>query len=220
MLRSSKVLVASLILGWTLMGWAETPLRQYPQLTVFVTDSAGAAEHLIADAERGAARVFHQAGVDVAWVNCGMRAERPSDSRCDAPIMAADLVVRIVPRARTLPQRIFGVSFLANGRGVYADVFLDHIRQLREVDKQASLAAILGDVIAHELGHLLLGSNAHSREGIMQAHWEPEQVHRIATGQMLFTAEQAMRMRSRVASLQKKESDLANARGCEPLGKL
>jgi hypothetical protein len=207
MLRWSKTSVASLILGWALMGWAETPRRQYSQLTVFVTDGAGASEHLIADAERGATRVFHQAGVDVEWVNCGIRAERPPDSRCDTPVMAADLVVRIVPRARALPQGIFGVSFLANGTGTYADVFLDHIRGLLEVDKQVSLAAILGDVMAHELGHLLLGSNAHSRDGIMQAHWEPEQVHRIATGQMLFTAEQGERMRSRIMALQKASRD-------------
>jgi hypothetical protein len=207
MLRSSKASVASLILGWALMGWAETPLRPYPQLTVFVTDGAGASERLIADAERGATRVFHQAGVDVEWVNCGMKGERPSDSLCDAPIMAADLVVRIVPRARTLPQGIFGVSFLANGMGAYADVFLDPIRELLEVDKQVSLAAILGDVMAHELGHLLLGSNAHSRDGIMQAHWEPEQLHRIATGQMQFTAEQALRMQPRITSLQKASRD-------------
>jgi hypothetical protein len=207
MVRSSKASVASLILGWALMGWAETPSRQYSQLTVFVTDGAGASEHLIADAERGATRVFHQAGVDVEWVNCGLGPERPADSRCDTPMMAADLVVRIVPRARTLPQGIFGVSFLANGTGAYADVFLDHIRGLLEVDKQVSLAAILGDVMAHELGHLLLGSNAHSRDGIMQAHWEPEQVHRISTGQMLFTAEQALRMRTRITSLRKASRD-------------
>src|SRR5262245_59711129 len=35
----------------------------------------------------------------------------------------------------------------------------------------ASLPKMLGSAIAHEIGHLLLRSQAHSAEGIMQARW-------------------------------------------------
>jgi hypothetical protein len=112
-------------------------------------------------------------------------------------------VVHIVPRARTLPPGVFGVSFLAHDAGAYADVFFDPIERLRQVRKEISLGEILGYVMAHELGHLLLGSNAHSREGIMQAHWESQQLHSVTRGQLLFTPAQAAKMRSKIASLQK-----------------
>jgi hypothetical protein len=82
-------------------------------------------------------------------------------------------------------------------------VFFDPIQQLRALNKGPSLAAILGDVIAHELGHLLLGSNTHSREGIMQPHWQAEQLGRIAKGQMHFTPEQASKMRTKLVVRQK-----------------
>ena len=52
---------------------------------------------------------------------------------------------------------------------------------------------ILGCVIAHELGHLLLGSNSHSDEGIMQPRWDPNQVRQLMMGTLLFTPEQSKR---------------------------
>jgi hypothetical protein len=158
---------------------------------------------LVADAERHADRVFLRAGLNVDWVNCGGGPDASLDSRCAGTIPTGDLVVRIVPRARTLAEGIFGVSFVAGDTGTYADVFFDPIQQLRALNQGPSLAAILGDVIAHELGHLLLGSNAHSRDGIMQPHWQAEQLGRIAKGQMQFTPEQASRMRTKLIVRQK-----------------
>ncbi len=211
MLRVSKGLAVFCMLGWALSGWAEEAPRGNPHLTVFVSNDAGASDHVIAEAERDATRIFQRAGVDVDWVHCLRAGARDENPGCGGQTVMMDLAVRIVPHARTLPPEIFGVSFLADGRGAYADVFLDPIQRLREVDQHVSLAAILGDVMAHELGHLLLGSNAHSREGIMQPHWEGQQLRGIAMGQMRFTAEQAERMRSRIVSLQKKSTPVLAA---------
>jgi hypothetical protein len=201
--RISKALAILWVVGWALMGWAEHEMKSFPHLTVFVTDRAGATAGLVADAERHAERVFLRAGLNVDWVNCGGGPDASLDSRCARTIPIGDLVVRIVSRARTLSDGIFGVSFVADDTGTYADVFFDPIQQLRALNKGPSLAAILGDVIAHELGHLLLGSNAHSREGIMQPHWQAEQLGRIAKGQMHFTPEQASKMRTKLVVRQK-----------------
>jgi hypothetical protein len=207
MLRVLMGFVALWVLGWALLGWTEEAPRRNPQLAVFVMNDADASDQTIVDAERDAARVFQRAGVDVDWMNCGRADAGERYPRCGGQNMTAALVVRLVPRARTLSPGILGVSFLAHDTGTYADIFFDPIQQLRDLDKQVSLAAILGNVIAHELGHLLLGSNAHSAEGIMQPHWDAQLLHGITTGQMRFTAEQSARMRGRVASLQKKNYD-------------
>ena len=52
--------------------------------------------------------------------------------------------------------------------------------------------------MAHELGHLLLGSNAHSSTGIMRAHWQGEELHRLSRGSLEFTSEQADHMRGKL----------------------
>jgi hypothetical protein len=50
---------------------------------------------------------------------------------------------------------------------------------------------ILGSVVAHEVGHLLLGLNSHTSAGVMQPHWERNQVRQVMTGVLLFTHEQS-----------------------------
>jgi len=55
---------------------------------------------------------------------------------------------------------------------------------------------ILGDVVAHEIGHLLLGSRAHSATGIMRGWWDRAQLQRALTGRQLFTPEQSARIRA------------------------
>ena len=87
-----------------------------------------------------------------------------------------------------------------NGGGPFADVFFDRFKTLRSENVRPVEASMLGHVMAHEIGHLLLGSNAHSRHGIMQARWKRDQLRSIATGGLLFTPEQAVEMRSKVLS--------------------
>ncbi len=201
MLGRSRVWVVVLMMTVSLWGWAGEAGN--PQLTVFVIERAGTPARVLTGAERNAAQVFRQAGVDVGWVNCD---ERKSEAACEK-ISHADLIVHMIPRARTLSGEVFGVAFVENSAGVYADVFVDPIQRLHEQDRTVSLSPILGDVLAHEIGHLLLRSNAHSREGIMQAHWQAEQLHRVAKGQMRFTKEQAIKMRTRVSSLHNDQRD-------------
>ena len=52
---------------------------------------------------------------------------------------------------------------------------------------------------SHEIGHLLLGLNAHSASGIMQAEWRREQLNRILKNQLVFTPAQAKIMRAEAA---------------------
>ena len=73
-------------------------------------------------------------------------------------------------------SEVFGVAFLSDeGTGCYSDVFYDRAMELH-ADWHVGLSDILGSVMAHELGHLLLGSNSHSPAGVMRAHWQGEEL--------------------------------------------
>jgi hypothetical protein len=94
---------------------------------------------------------------------------------------------------------VFGVAFLSDeGTGCYSDVFYDRALELH-ADWNVSLSDILGNVMAHELGHLLLGSNSHSGAGIMRAHWQGEELHRLSRGNLRFTSEQSNHMRGKLS---------------------
>jgi hypothetical protein len=200
--HKTRIWAAWWMLGWSLLASAGEPTKDNPQVTVFVNDSASAPERIVLAAEQSAGRVFHQAGVEVEWMNCGAQDGNRSHTQCRDNMMSPSLVVRIISHARTLGDDIFGVSFVDHDSGTYADLFFEPIEQLHQQNRDISLAPILGDVLAHELGHLLLGSNAHSRDGIMQPHWTREQLRRVAMGQMRFSKEQAATMRTRIASSQ------------------
>ena len=109
------------------------------------------------------------------------------------------LGVRIMHRSARSTSEVFGVAFLsAEGTGCYSDVFFDEAMNLH-ADWNVSLPEILGGVMAHELGHLLLGSNSHSRAGIMRAHWQGEELNLLSRGNLRFTSEQGEHMRGKLS---------------------
>ncbi len=104
------------------------------------------------------------------------------------------LAVRVVSGSRLATNEVFGVAFLsADGEGCYSDVFYDRVMELH-ANWNVSLPDTLGNVMAHELGHLLLGSNSHSGMGIMRAHWQSEELRRLSLGGLWFTNQQADHM--------------------------
>ena len=59
--------------------------------------------------------------------------------------------------------------------------------------------AAWGHAMAHEIGHLLKGSNSHSPQGLMSKHWYANELQAAAMGSLNFTAEDASLMRPRLA---------------------
>ena len=194
-----RILAAFWVVGCALLLTGEAT-AQNPQMTVFVSDDANATERVVVGAEANAGRIFRQAGVDVRWVNCRAKGRSQSEPGCGvSTTLSPTLLVRIIPHARTLGDDIFGVSFLDHDAGTYADLFFEPIKQLHEQNKNIPVSSILGSVLAHEMGHLLLGWNAHSPVGIMQPRWNKEQLQSIAMGRMCFSNEQAAKMHGRIA---------------------
>jgi len=79
--------------------------------------------------------------------------------------------------------------------GTIADIYTDRLTDLT-CGRKWALGPILGELIAHEIGHLLLGPDSHCTGGIMRPHWGERDLEEAQRGQMLFTAQQAERMRA------------------------
>jgi hypothetical protein len=62
-------------------------------------------------------------------------------------------------------------------------------------------AKILGYVMAHEVGHILLARGAHSFTGIMRSHWNRFEILSIERSLLRFTNEQARSIRQTVADV-------------------
>jgi len=87
-------------------------------------------------------------------------------------------------------------SAVGGERGYYAVVFYDEISRAEASEDLAKLG--LGHAIAHEIGHLLLRSSAHSVSGVMRAAWGDTERRLAASGCLLFLPEQSRSTRTEV----------------------
>jgi hypothetical protein len=198
-LRVSSLVVVLLFAGTSL---ARTPDTTAARLRLSVFNDAGVSPESLAQAASRATFVLAQSGIELDWINCGQ--PDPSDfspplTPCSALAWPHQLSVRILPRGRSIHSDIFGQAFLdESGSGVYCNVYYNNLAANRE-HTQLSDADMLGFVIAHEVGHLLLGTNSHSDSGLMQARWDASALQAAVHRNLFFTPGQSAALRTRLA---------------------
>jgi hypothetical protein len=175
--------------------WAKNLPPESPSLTISVFNDSGISSEILKQAEKVSSQVFEESGIHVDWVNCSRAEEAPGgEVVCPQAAFPQHLHLRIVRRSLSLKDSTLGVSYLlTDGSGCQADLFYEGIEKLHN-ETFVDPAIILGHVAAHEIGHLLLGSNSHSPWGIMRAHWNMEELARANKGLLLFTKSQSHRM--------------------------
>jgi hypothetical protein len=105
----------------------------------------------------------------------------------------------VVPKVSPVKGDIFGQSFQdAAGEGSYVLVYYAGIKAFRSATAVPT-GELLGCVIAHELGHLLLGTASHSPTGLMSAVWQDPELQQAVRHKLLFTGDEEERMRFRLA---------------------
>jgi hypothetical protein len=186
-----------------------TPLR--PEVSISVHDYAGVSAPLLTAAEGQAREIFRRAGLETVWLNCSPKLEKHEPESCYFAD-ATHLTLKISPRAMNAQVRdridVLGTSYPdEKGAGYFAYVFYDRVQELAE--RRTLGHGLLAGVMAHEIGHLLLGSNSHSLSGIMCAHWEAEQLRSVAEGLMSFAPSESRLMRERVFTRQRAQTKLA-----------
>jgi len=183
------------ICGWVVAaGAAEVEVR------VRLQDYASVPAVWLTTAKAVATGILENARVSVLWLDCSPSLAR-RDTLCSIPPGPLDLQLRILSEEmakRTHRSRQSMGSAMVSGRfPSIASVFYHRAVEL-EAGKPCARAEILGGILAHEIGHLLLAENSHSGTGVLRAQWGDEDLRMIARGRLWFTPEQAGRMASRV----------------------
>jgi hypothetical protein len=165
------------------------------QVRVYDTTAMSAADRAIA--LRAAAGALSAAGIDVDWLVCGRHATTPVS--CDEPVGRAELSVRIVsqtasPSAAGHLQLGYSLVDTARREGALATVFADRVQWLA-VQAGAETPVVLGFAVAHEIGHLLLGTNTHAAGGLMRAIWSRLELQHGQNADWEFSAREGESMR-------------------------
>ena len=173
---------AAVIVAVTLMTGIRVPARAVidDSLLVRIYDNAGVNSTELTSALKTTADILRRADLPADWVQCGARRDGPVPAVCDHPLSSGDVVVRLIKGSdkESGERRALGYSlFDASGESGFATVYYDRVDWLAK-RAQYPRAPVLGRAIAHEIGHLILRSNAHTETGLMREVWTPEQVIR------------------------------------------
>jgi|HubBroStandDraft_6_1064221.scaffolds.fasta_scaffold463570_1 hypothetical protein len=177
----------------------ERPQPPGVSLTVSVFNDAGVDPSVLSPAQTRATDILRHSGISLTWLDCGSPASRILASNCSSISYPAHLSVRVVPKVSPMKGDIFGQSFQdASGEGNYVLVYYPGIKAFRAATTVPT-GELLGCVIAHELGHLLLGTASHSSAGLMSAVWQDPQLQQATRGNLFFSSDEGERMRFRFA---------------------
>jgi len=108
------------------------------------------------------------------------------------------------------PEQAMVVTIRADPRDVrhpgalgYAQPFTGHIRVFYDRLGRFSpelRVNLLAHVLAHEIAHVLEGTDRHSQNGIMKAHWDSFDFGKMMTHHLEFTAEDVVLIRRGIAA--------------------
>jgi hypothetical protein len=160
-------------------------------VTIRVYDLYGLSPDVRQEALALAAQTLAHAGVQAIIVDCSAPV---AATPCKTGLAAGEIVLRILRHPKdglhVLGEAIVGQSGPNTMATVYAAAIAERSRR-----DGTRLATLVGRVSAHEVGHLLLGTNAHAAHGLMRASWD---VKRIDRGDWDFTIEDAATIRRRL----------------------
>jgi hypothetical protein len=183
---------------------APLPVRTY--------DAYGVAPGDMAAAHATVQVLLKSAGIDVGWRECQARERsRSADASCDQAIDTTEILVRIASGAAWSNEGALGYSAIdaVHQSGSLVTIFADRI-EVMAARARVDAGTLLGRVMAHEIGHILLGTTRHSPTGLMRAHWRDDELQRNLASDWTFTAEDALRLR-RGLLVRSKTSDPTDA---------
>ena len=181
----------SILLLFVSAALAETEVQVY--------DYAGLEPSTLQKIVQDTAAILRGTGITIHVVLC----ERTTAGACDSPDRPETLVLRVEPgSAKKMNNPLYrplGQSFADHRGGKYASVFLESIQD------EASKAGIpwltvLDYAAVHEIGHLLLGDQAHTPRGIMKERWDLKDYVGMSQGWFHFSDPQIRQLRSRYGS--------------------
>jgi hypothetical protein len=176
--------------------WGWLPNQAFAQTTpvrmmrVLVLNTAGAPVAVLSEAEKAAARVFQAAGIETTWRQAGTgTVDDDLTSMIIINLMSASMEARMKAPATVMGFAVSGARL--------ASIMYGRVERLAQANA-TDLATVLGHVIAHEIGHLLLPPGGHSAGGIMNAMLD---LHLAVRGVLQFSSTEVTAMRARIAAL-------------------
>ena len=163
------------------------PCPDTHRVPVKLFNDAAVSKAVLNSAAGDAAWILKSACVEVVWIAC-LPVSRSNMSPCAAPFGALELHMLPGPLTTDFHGDTMGIAMPHLDVGDRAAVFVSRVRATAaRYPELVGVGDVMGCVIAHEIGHLLLHSNSHSGEGIMRADFRQSDLIKGVQRQLVFT---------------------------------
>ncbi len=162
-------------------------------LVVRTYDSVGLSARTIERAQESAGITLAAIGIEPIWRPCHAAV-------CISRPKPHDVEVRLV-HSTPLSERGslgFAAVDVVQHAGVLATIYVDRVDALA-AQAGVDQSTLLGRAVAHEIGHLILGTTDHARSGLMRATWKSDEVRRDMPLDWIFSERQGAEIRLRLA---------------------
>jgi hypothetical protein len=167
-------------------------------LVVRLYDGFGVSAGDLASAHAIASAILSRAGISVTWRDC------PRED-CDNQVAPAELVLRVIAAPAASEPGSLGFSYVDVERrsGTLATVFADRVGKMSALSARDG-GELLGRAMAHEIGHLLLGTTRHADRGLMRGRWTTIELLKNRPWDWALSPEEGMLMRRALALRQRR----------------
>jgi hypothetical protein len=175
---------------------------QQRSVTIQIHDYSRVPAGLLSHASAIVTRLYEKIGVRTEWFGV-MRPHEPEilENRPKLPIAQLTLnmlTTEMAVRGGRVAKTTLGFAAVASqGMGRIAYVIYDRVRSTA-ADAAMKEGDLLGFVMAHEIGHLLLPRGSHPSTGLMRGHWHVRDFQGLDVLTLGFSAKQASQMRDTI----------------------
>jgi len=150
--------------------------------------------------------IFRQSGINIKWVAGVPGAPEASLMTYQAPPVdrelefachaRRDIAFDIIPGAVAgVRSQLLGMALPLSHEGLNVRIFYDHVLGAATKENRP-YATVLSYAIAHEIGHVLLRSNAHAGRGLMAEVWTNVEYDWMSKAPLFFATEESRQMRA------------------------
>jgi len=167
-------------------------------LVVRTYDSAGVPPRALEQARDSARAALATIGIEPIWRPCHATGciGKPKPPQ---PPHQVEVEVRLVNAPASTARGTLGAAAvdLEQRAGTLATVYVDRIVAMA-AQSGVDVGELIGRVVAHEIGHLILGTTDHAASGLMRPAWTSAEIRRRRPWDWIFSAEQGAEMRYRL----------------------
>jgi len=163
-------------------------------LVVRTYDSAGVSARVLDRARESARLSLAAVGIDPIWRPCHA-------TGCVNRPKPHEIMIRFVKATPFSEPGSLGFAAVdvAQRAGTLATIYVDRVDRLADL-AGGDRGELMGLAMAHEIGHLLLGTVEHAPFGLMRATWRGDEIRRKLPLDWMFSGSQAGEMRLRLVA--------------------